>query len=218
MLEIKKDIRLLIVDDHRLIREGIKSTLQFQDLFTTTIDEAEDGLMAIDMAKSFDYDLILMDINMPNMDGDKATRKILDIRSDLKIICLSMHDEPIRIKGMFDAGVMGYVLKNTSSTELTLAISTVLAGKKYFSNDIALSIMDGTFTFSQANSKSLLLSKREIEILKLIAMEKTNEEISNALFVSKRTIDTHRQNMINKLGVRNTVGLIKYGMENDLFD
>ncbi|MFB0998094.1 MAG: response regulator transcription factor [Flavobacteriales bacterium] len=176
-------------------------------------------------AELFDYDLIFMDINMPIMDGIEATRKIKsDKTRENKIIALSMHSEEFQIKSMIKSGASGYILKNTESEELNRAIKTILNGNKYYSNEVALKLL-GDFKGDDINpaissSKPMVkiaeLSNREIQVLRLIANEFTNVEIAKKLKLSRRTIDSHRYNIVNKLNVKNTAGLIKFAMNNNL--
>tara|TARA_B110000967_G_scaffold49358_1_gene50289 strand:+ start:1604 stop:2278 length:675 start_codon:yes stop_codon:yes gene_type:complete len=220
-------LKILIADDHKLVREGIKITLsQDNSLFEfERMDEASNGEEAVIKAELFDYDLIFMDINMPIMDGIEATKKIKsDKTSENKIIALSMHSEEFQIKSMIKSGASGYILKNTESEELNRAIKTILNGNKYYSNEVALKLL-GDFKGDDINpaissSKPMVkiaeLSNREIQVLRLIANEFTNVEIAKKLKLSRRTIDSHRYNIVNKLNVKNTAGLIKFAMNNNL--
>ena len=220
-------LKILIADDHKLVREGIKITLsQDNSLFEfERMDEASNGEEAVIKAELFDYDLIFMDINMPIMDGIEATKKIKsDKTSENKIIALSMHSEEFQIKSMIKSGASGYILKNTESEELNRAIKTILNGNKYYSNEVALKLL-GDFNEDNINpaissSKPMVkiaeLSNREIQVLRLIANEFTNVEIAKKLKLSRRTIDSHRYNIVNKLNVKNTAGLIKFAMNNNL--
>ena len=220
-------LKILIADDHKLVREGIKITLsQDNSLFEfERMDEASNGEEAVIKAELFDYDLIFMDINMPIMDGIEATKKIKsDKTSENKIIALSMHSEEFQIKSMIKSGASGYILKNTESEELNRAIKTILNGNKYYSNEVALKLL-GDFKGDDINpaissSKPMVkiaeLSNREIQVLRLIANEFTNVEIAEKLKLSRRTIDSHRYNIVNKLNVKNTAGLIKFAMNNNL--
>ncbi len=210
----KENLRVLLIEDHKIFREGVKLSLKLQDKIVFKIDEAEDAAMAIQLFDCFKYDVILLDINLPDMQGDELAEKLLKKNKEAKIIALSMHDETEKIKQMLQVGVKGYLLKNTGTEELVKAISTVMSDDKFYSNEVALKLIESNYAPTSQNDS--LLSKREVEILKLIAKEHTNEEIAEILFLSKRTIDTHRQNMLNKLNVRNTVGLIKYGIDHKI--
>ncbi len=214
-------IKILIADDHKLVRTGIRYTLTGGENATLIdrIDEVVNGKEAVERAKIFTYDIILMDINMPELDGIKATAQILKENSEAKIIALSMHSDDYEIRSMIKAGAKGYLLKNTGSEVLGEAIKTILDGGKYYSNEVALKLMEPyTGDLSEKRSPSRIdkrkisLTRRELEVLRLIANEYTNEEIAQKFELSKRTIDSHRQNILSKLQVKNTAGLIKYAI------
>jgi len=187
---------------------------------TAIIDEAENGEEAIKKANSFLYDLIIMDIDMPLLDGIEATRQITSKNKKVKVLALSMHDEESFITKMIRGGAAGYVLKNIGVEELSTAIKKVIAGDKYYSSDVALKLM-GTYHDDIVHRKARpskeapknILSDREIEVLKMIANEMTNEEVATKLKISKRTVDSHRQNILNKLQAKNVAGIIKYAVE-----
>lgn len=222
-----KKLKVLIVDDHKLVREGIKITLSQSDSIYDfeRFDEAANGEEAVLKAEVFDYDLIFMDINMPKMDGIEATKRILENKEqDNTIIALSMHSEEFQIRSMIKAGASGYVLKNTGLDELNRAMKTVLNGSKFYSNEVALKLL-GEFTENDDDApilpkkpsvKIAELSNREIQVLRLIASEYTNAEIAKKLKLSRRTIDSHRYNIVNKINAKNTAGLIKFAIQNNL--
>lgn len=216
----QKIIQILIVDDHKILRQGLKKMISsLKPQLTAQICEAESGAQAILKLGQKDFDLIIMDYKMPDTSGLETIRRILRFKARQKIIILSNYDELAFIESVRDAGAKGYLLKNIESEELLKAINTVLSGKNYYSNDVALKLLDSS---ENKDSKTLHLknkiSKRELQILKMIAMELTNEEISEQLFISKRTIDTHRQNLLHKLNVKNTVGLIKAAYRMNLLE
>ena len=214
--------KLLLVDDHKVVRDGIKYTLELHGKLEVEIDEAESGSEAIRMAKLFKYDLIIMDITMPDVDGVEATTEITKQDKNIKILALSMHDEEYHIVRMMQAGAFGYMLKDGGSEEMIKAITTVLKGERFYSSAVAVKLMGNyhdDIVDRKPRSRQLykgLLTKRELEVLNLIADELTNEEIAKKLFVSKRTIDAHRQNILNKTQVKNTAGLIRYMVKNNL--
>ena len=204
-------IRIVIADDHSLIRDGLKAMLG-KDNFCEIVGEAANGHELLELLKAVKCDVVCTDISMPEMDGVEATTFITKNFPKIKVICLSMHEEVSFIKQMMDAGAAGYVFKDSPKEELQLAIKTVYGGKKYFNQklfDILLNV--------ESNGKTeSVLSSREKEILKLIAEEYTNPEIAEKLFLSVRTVDTHRQNLIQKLNVKNTAGLVKYAIKSGL--
>jgi DNA-binding NarL/FixJ family response regulator len=217
-------LKVLIADDHKIVRVGIRYTLESSNSagFIAKYDEASNGYEAVQLASVYLYDIIFLDINMPEMDGITAARQIMSTTKNRNIIAISMHDEEYQVREMMNAGVRGYLLKNTGPEILNAAIDAVLKGGHYFSNEVALKLMQlsgspktpGALTQNDRNE--VKLSKREIEILVMIANEQTNEEIAQTLSLSKRTVDSHRQNMINKLNLKNTAGLIKYAIKNNL--
>lgn len=216
-----KKLKILIIDDHKMIRDGLRVMLEMQQQkYAFSIDEAESGEDGIDMATRNSYDIILMDYQLTGMDGADAAQVITQRKPHSKILALSNYNEYVYINKMINTGkVKGYILKNIGPEELIRAIETILANKNYYSNDIAVNLLSyekSAPNYNRIKSKHAIheiLSKREVEILKLIADEFTNEEIANKLSISKRTVDTHRQNIMLKLNVRNTVGLVKVAFE-----
>lgn len=208
-----KKVKILLVDDHPLIRDGIKHILGLQKKFIPEIEEADNGNEAIEKISIFNYDIIIMDIQMPEKDGIEATKAILKKRRNAKILALSMFDETHYIHAMLNAGAMGYVLKATGPEELSKAIMTILDGQKFYSNEVALKLLDSPMNFPGKKNKSIdKLSDREIEIIKMIATELTNDEIAKGLNISKRTVESHRFNIMKKLGLKNMSGITRYAI------
>lgn len=208
-------VKLLIVDDHSVVRQGLKFILQNQDEYEFEITEASSRLACLKALDNNHFDIILLDIKIGTDDGIALTREILIGNADLNIIALTMHEDEYIIKQMMNAGANGYLLKNTGGEELLWAIKSVLSGEIYYSNKVAITLLQEDKP-SPKNKTSTLkesLTAREKEILKYIVAEHTNEEIAKELSLSKRTIDGHRQNLIEKLGVRNTAGLVKFAIK-----
>jgi DNA-binding NarL/FixJ family response regulator len=210
-----KEIRLLIVDDHQIILDGLTSLLSDQEDIRV-VETATNGREAIEILKILTVDVILMDIDMPVMNGIDAAAEIKKQPNTPKIIILSMHMESGMIRSLIETGVDGYLFKNSGKEETIKAIRDVDAGKKVFSSDVTLSL-------SKINNKKVVagqldvdLTNREIEILKLIAEGYSNKEIGEKLFISHRTVDTHRTNMMKKLDVNNIAGLISFAIRNKL--
>ncbi len=205
-------INIIIADDHSVIRNGLKAMLEGNSSMTI-VGEAANGKELIALLGKKSCDVVCTDISMPEMDGVEATKYIMKHFPKIKVICLSMHEQIDFIKKIIDAGATGYVFKDLSKEEFQTAIETVHGGKKYFNPklfDILLSAE------TNSGKDEIVLSDREKEILKLIAEEYTNTEIAKKLFVSIRTVDTHRQNLLQKLDVRNTAGLVKYAIKSSL--
>ncbi len=211
-----KAIRLLLVDDHRLIIDGMKSMMKGYD-FITVSGEANNGLEALQLLDIINVDIVLMDIDMPIMNGIDALKEIKKNKPDTKVIILSMHEEAGMIKSIMAIGANGYILKNSSQDELVNAIVKVYQGKNYFSAGVTQSLLNETQNQgSQLKMSIEILTSREEEILRLIASGYSNKEIGSKLFISHRTVDTHRTNLMNKLNVTNIAGLISYAIKKGL--
>ena len=219
---MSKNVRILIVDDHKMVREGIRSMLEFQESkFKFFINEARDGEEGVEIAGQNSYDIIIIDYQLPGMDGADAARMILEKNPEAKILALSNYNEYMYIDRMIKTGAKGFVLKNVTPEELIKAIETILKGSNYFSNDVAIKLLN--FGDSNPDSLSRLrnpkmkiledLSSRETEVLKLVGEAKSNDEIAELLSISKRTVESHKQNLLRKIGVKNTSELIKFAVE-----
>lgn len=212
-------INILIVDDHKIVRDGIISSLKnFENL--NVVGEASNGKAVLDLLARKPVDVVLMDISMEDMDGIEATGIIRNNYPDAKILALTMHEDESHIVRMLKAGAMGYILKNVSMDGLIKAIQTVARGEAYFSRKVSDTIM-ARFVSAKTAKKSTgfdHLTKREKEILKLIAEGLTNHEIAERLFISSRTVDTHRRNLIQKLQVKNTAGLVRMAIKNGIVE
>ncbi len=218
-----KTINLVLVDDHKIIRDGIKAFLREDDI--NIVGEAANGKELLELLAETQADVVLMDVNMPEMDGFEATRAIKEQFPEIKILILSMLDHEKYVQQMINAGAMGYALKNIGKEELLHAIRLVADGHKFISTDVAFSFLhklqtnsNGGTAWQAPEKKPTDLSAREIEVLKLIAEGMTNAEIADKLFTSKRTIESHRQNIIEKTNVKNTAALIKYALNNGIID
>jgi DNA-binding NarL/FixJ family response regulator len=206
-----RTIRLLIIDDHQMVRDGIRVMLESRaDFLRFEIDEAENGEIGVQKILKKNFDIVLIDYQLPGMSGTETLQKIRLYKKDMKVLALSNYDEISYIKSMINEGANGYILKNIEPSQLVHAIEAVLAGSSYYSNEVALKLIDSAkHSDTIVSSHRTRLTKRELEILRMIALEMTNDEIAKGLFISKRTVDTHRQNLLNKLHVKNTAGLIK---------
>jgi two-component system response regulator NreC len=210
-----KQIRLLIVDDHQIILDGLASLFDgIKDI--RVVQTATNGREAIDILKILTVDVVLMDIDMPVMNGLDTAKELKKLQTPPKIIILSMHSEAGMVKNLIELGVNGYLIKNSGKTEMISAIRKVYAGEKVFAPDVTLSLL------GKANSKqketNIELTDREIEILKLVVDGYSNKEIGEKLFISHRTVDTHRTNMMKKVDVKNVAGLISFAIRSKLVD
>jgi DNA-binding NarL/FixJ family response regulator len=219
MEPINDTIRILLVDDHKIVRDGIISLLQ-DDPRLVIVGQAENGIEALDKIEKVEPDLVLLDINMPIMDGLNCAKNITEKFPNVKILTLTMLNEQEHIKNMLAAGAGGYILKSSGREELITAINTVMAGNTYFSEEVKDLIMMDMIKRKTSSGKivgePIPLTPREIDVLQLIVDEYTNLEIAEKLFISVRTVDAHRRNLLEKTGSRNTAGLVKFALENDL--
>ena len=210
------EVKIMIVDDHQIIIDGLKALLDDVEGIRV-VTTASNGREAFDMLKIFSVDVILMDIDMPVMDGLQATKAIKEKKSSPFIIILSMHLQKGMVEDLIKMGVDGYLLKNSDKEQLTNAIFQVASGKKYFGPDVTLTLLgDDKSAKSKSPDIAIGLTDRELEIMKLIADGYTNKEIGDKLFISHRTVDTHRTNMMKKLNVNNVAGLINFAIRKGL--
>lgn len=203
-------MRILLVDDHAILIDGIQSLLERAGY--QIVCQAESAEMALEFLKKNEVDLMITDFNMPGMDGLSLIHTVKRLNANIKIILLSMHDEVHLVKEILKAGINGYVLKKDTQHELLQAIKEVAAGKVFLSNDINKLLIVNL----QNPDEGKLLTDREREIVKLIAKEYTNKQIAEELFISERTVETHRKNIFKKTGTNSLVGLIKFAYANNL--
>ncbi|MDT8392229.1 MAG: response regulator transcription factor [Bacteroidales bacterium] len=213
---MKNDLKIYIVDDHSLFREGLRFLLSSSE-YISEIKEAENGKTFLTNVEAFKPDVVLMDIEMPEMNGIEATKEALKLIPDLKIIALSMYSDENFYTEMIDAGAKGFLIKNSQFRDVQTAILEVLNGRNYFSPEIISSIVAGlNRKHEEIDSKEL--TKREIEILINICMGLSNSEIAEHLFISKRTVDKHRENILFKTQSKNTAELVVYAIKNRFFE
>jgi DNA-binding NarL/FixJ family response regulator len=206
-------IKVIVVDDHQMFIDGICELIKGMPEIEV-VAQANDGVELIDALTKTIADVILMDVNMPKMDGLEATRHVAEHYPETKILILSMHDSSNYIQKLLKAGANGYILKNTGKAELQEAITKIADGETYYSATVTQRIMEGLQKQSkQKTNQQAELTAREKEVLKLIAQEFTTSEIAKKLFISHHTVESHRKNLIAKLGVRNIAGLVKYAMD-----
>ena len=209
-------IRIIIADDHQLFRNGLKLLLNSFTEFEVT-GEASNGEEFLMLLKTTPADIALMDISMPEMDGIEATRRGLKICPSLNIIALSMYGEDEYYYKMVDAGAKGFLLKDSDISEVREAIITVIKGGSFFSQELLYHVIQ-KIKLREQEPKSAVLSKREKEILLKICEGFSNHEIAESLFISKRTVDKHRANLLGKTNSKNTASLILYAIRNKLIE
>lgn len=213
--------RIVIVDDHSLVLEGISSLVESLGDYRI-VGKGSTGKDAIEIADLINPDIILMDVDMPIMNGLEATRRLKQSHPEIAIIILTMHGDPSLIKRMMEIGADGYLLKNADKSEFSEALERVRLGKTYFSSDAAQAVISGksvtpgNFTVGQDTLLLSTLSERETEILRHISQGLSNKEIGKMLHISHRTVDTHRTNLMKKLDVHNTAALVRIAIKNGM--
>lgn len=212
-----ENIKILIADDHKIFRDGVRALLQYEEGLEV-VAEACDGNETIEKLNEVDVDVILMDIEMPKKNGIETTHYVCEHFPKTNVLSLSMYDQENYIMEMLRAGALGYILKNTGRTELVNAIKTIAVGDSYFSKEVSGKLFSQLSRRRQSrvnevSGESIPLTEREKDVLKLIATEFTNQEIAEKLSISIRTVDTHRRNLLQKLQVKNTAGLVRYAFQ-----
>ena len=205
---------ILLVDDHAIVTDGLKALLADESEYIIK-GVASNGREALDFLRILNVDVVLMDIDMPEMNGIETSRVIKKEMPEKKIVILTMHDEKAMIRMLLDIGVDGYLLKNSSKRELLSAIDRVMNGEVFLSEE-AHGLILSTESPQDKNKNLATLTEREIEIISCIAEGLSNKEIGDKLFISHRTVDTHRTNLMNKLNLHNIAGIVKFAIVNGL--
>lgn len=213
-------MKILIADDHQIFRDGLRATLKRID-FVETVINAEHGLDAIkQFEENPDTDVVLMDVEMPEMNGIEASRQLLTKYPNIKIFALTMHTSSRYILELYDIGITGYILKNTNKQELSKALTLAKNGEQYYSKDVQDTLFK-TLLSRDKGSKSitphLKISNREIEILKLICEQYSSDEIADRLFISTKTVKRHRQILFEKTKSKNLAGLVVFAIRNGYY-
>jgi DNA-binding NarL/FixJ family response regulator len=209
------NIRLLVADDHAIVREGIVALLHKEPGFTIA-GIASTGYEVLERLGQLDVDICLLDINMPGLDGIETAKLIAERKPSVKIIMLTTYNDREIISELIHVGVAGYLLKNSDREELVEAINKVMKGRHYFSDDVENIILQGLI--DKKNTEAILLTERELEVVKLLAKEYTNDKIAGELHISYRTVETHRKNIMQKTKAHNLAGLIKFAYSKGLID
>jgi len=209
-----KLIRLIIADDHPMIIGGLKTILE-KEKGISLIAEVNNGVELLDTLQQMEADVILMDVNMPVMNGVEATKQVKKQYPKTKVLAFSQYDEKRFVKQMLKTGANGYLLKNSAASEITDAIKLVHDGGLFLSAELP-NIFDSSKTKKRSNYFFPDLSKRELDVVKQIYLEKNSVEIAEYLGIGKSTVESHRANILLKVGVKNTAGLVKWAIENDI--
>jgi len=213
-----KKIKIIIAEDHALFRDGLKTMLGLHDKFEI-IAEAVNGVELIKLFEFHRPDVVLMDINMPEVNGIEATKFVAEHFKDTKVIAITMNDEKSSIMDMMDAGANGYVLKSEDKEEIIKAIYTVLNGDDYYSKNVENSIINLIHSKKSTDNykKSVYFNEKELQLINYLCEEFNSDEIAKTMFLSKKTIDGLRLKIKNELNVRNSIGIVKYAIKNGLY-
>lgn len=210
-----KRINIAVIDDHQVVLDGVVSMFSGHEEIAIVLATTKPQEL-LDFLGNAKIDIVLVDINMPDISGLDLTSVVLKVRNDVRVIAFSSFDDTHYVKQIMRKGAMGYVLKNASRQTLMEAIGTVHQGKEYIDESIQKLIVQESITGQRRSMFEIPLTKREKEVLKLIAEEYTNQEIADKLFLSLRTVETHRANLIQKLQAKNTAGLVKEAIKRGL--
>jgi DNA-binding NarL/FixJ family response regulator len=211
----KKTINIALVDDHAMFLDGLAAIFDNEDNINIVF-KATSAQEILNCLKEYDIDIIVTDISMPEMDGIELNIQIKSQFPKVKTLVLSTHNDPDKIEKLIKKDVDGYLLKNAEKGELLEALESIQAGNKYFSRDVKEAYMNQVFHGEEKSGGQVKLSRREKEILKYLAEEYTAKEIADLLFISAHTVHTHKKNLISKLHVKNSAGLVKYAIQNGL--
>ncbi|SEE18621.1 DNA-binding response regulator, NarL/FixJ family, contains REC and HTH domains [Tenacibaculum sp. MAR_2010_89] len=209
-----KKIKIIIADDHQIVIDGLKSILS-REVDMEVIETAQNGKEVIEKLDKELVDIIVMDIEMPVLTGIEATEIIREKYPSVKVLILSMYNTGKFVQGLIEIGANGYILKNNGKEELVKAIRFIMEGDEYFGREIEKTLRQSIKRRKENYTEELKLTNREKEVLKLIAIGDTTPIISKKLFIAHSTVETHRRNLLEKTGVRNSKGLVKYAYENN---
>lgn len=216
---IMDKIKIAILDDHQMLIDGLKALLLNEKQFEIT-GVYSNGKTALEMISGNIPDIVLSDINMPEMDGIAFTRELKQLYPSVKVLALSMFGEKSTISEMLAAGASGYILKNTGKEELMNALQKIAAGGMFFSDEVSAEMMKAMNERGQKKEEesNVHFTEREKEIMQLIAREYSNAKIGETLFISERTVETHRKNIFRKANTKTVVGLMKFAIGHKLID
>jgi DNA-binding NarL/FixJ family response regulator len=212
-------IKIVIADDHKMFVDGIDSIIKNEKTMKV-VGRSYDGPGVLSFLEEHEVDIVLLDVNLPGMNGIEVCKSIKSKYPKVKVLAISMFNEESYVTEILNHGASGYILKNTGREELFLAINKVNEGHSYFSKDVTQTIMKGLMKHRKGSKKSTKLipkiSRREKEVLDLIVKEHTTQEIADKLFISLKTVESHRSSLLAKLNARNSAGLVRIAMENKL--
>lgn len=207
-------IRIVVVEDHTIVREGLRPLLEAKGV--EVVGEAGDGVEGVRLVKELVPDVVIMDVALPRLGGIEATRRIVKANSEMKVVMLTIHDEPQYVFKSLEAGAKGYLVKEAPLEELMTAINAVMRGETYLSSNFPPSLIESYVKMTKRGKKAdefSQLTRREREILQYIAEGHTSPEIAKMLFISKKTVENHRANIMEKLNIHDTAGLVRYAIK-----
>ncbi|MEP2024878.1 MAG: response regulator transcription factor [Reichenbachiella sp.] len=211
----KESYNMLIVDDHQMFIDGIQSLLIGQNKYQIK-HQANDGQTALDLLANHEVDILISDLSMPGMSGTELVKTVKEKYHDIKVIVLSMHNNRETVGEILMSEAEGYILKNTGKKELLNALDRITDGSTFYSKEVMSLMLEKIEKQKQITDETECLTERELEILQLIVQEFSSEEIADQLFISKRTVDTHRKHILKKTKSKTIVGLIKFAFRNEL--
>jgi two-component system response regulator NreC len=213
---MSEKLRILLAEDHKTVREGIKLLVNAQNDMEV-IGEAGDGEVAVRLAQELKPDIVVMDISMPELNGLRATKRIRAVGLDLKILMLTRHTDDGYLQQLIEAGANGYVLKQSAPNELIHAIRAIASGNSYLDPALTNKVMGGyaNRTVSLRGENKTTLTERESEVLRLIALGYSNKEIAANMNLSVKTIEAHKANAMQKLGINSRIGIVRYAILQD---
>jgi DNA-binding NarL/FixJ family response regulator len=210
-------LKLLLADDHEIMRKGLRSLLESQR-DCEVVGEAADGRQAVALAKELSPDIVILDISMPLLNGLEATRQILKIRPETKVLVLTIHEADPLIREVLDAGARGYILKTDASRDLLTAVESLRRNKTFFTSRVAQMVLDGFLKPTEADRGGTRLTPRQREIVQLLAEGKSSKEVAVALDLSVKTAETHRANIMRKLDCHSVSAVVRYAIRNKIIE
>ena len=217
-----KKTRILLVDDHQVVRRGVAGLLGDARPDWEVCGEASTGREAVAAAATLRPDIVVMDISMPDMDGLEATREILKDNAGVQVLILSMHESEQMVHDVLSAGARGYLLKRDAGNDLIAALEALRQHKLFFTSTVSEVVLDGylgsTSAAATADAPSSRISPRERQIVKLVAESKSNKEVANILQISVKTVESHRANIMEKLGLHSVTELVRYAIRNNIVE
>jgi DNA-binding NarL/FixJ family response regulator len=216
-----KKTRILLVDDHQVVRRGVAGLLGDNRPDWEVCGEASTGREAVAAAATLKPDIVVMDISMPDMNGLEATREILKDNPGIEVLVLSMHESDQMVHDVLGAGARGYILKRDAGNDLIAALEALRQHKLFFTSRVSEVVLNGylgSTTAAAANAPSSQISPRERQIVKLVAESKSNKEVANILNISVKTVESHRANIMEKLGLHSVTELVRYAIRNNIVE